>query len=109
MTPDLHQALDRWAAGAPWSVAFGLTRRQYRAGQRNIILLNVARLGELDAPGLHQLCHRFESCVWPRWRHLADPPDNAGQLNRLLHRARLYGPFPDSVRQYFSILKQCPH
>lgn len=105
---DIHQALDRWAAGAPWSVAFGQTRRQFRASQRNEILRDAARLGDLDAVGLHHLCHRFESTCWTRWRNMPDPPETAGQLNRLLFHARQYGPFPDSVRQYYSILKLNP-
>lgn len=105
---DIHQALDQWANGAPWRVAFGMNRRQYRANRRNEILRDVARLGDLDAVGLHQLCRRFEATVWTRWRNLSEPPETAGQLNRLLHRARQYGEFPDSVRQYYSILKLNP-
>jgi hypothetical protein len=31
MTSDLTTALDRWANGDPWRVAFGMNRRQYRA------------------------------------------------------------------------------
>ena len=108
MSLDLTNALDRWALGDPWRVAFGMTRRQYRASRRNGILADVARLGELDASGLHHLCQRFESTCWIRWRNMPNPPETAGQLNRLLHQARQYGPFPNSVRQYFTILKQTP-
>ena len=108
MQTDIDQALDRWAAGEPWCVAFGQTRRQFRATRRNEILRDAARLGELDANGLHHLCQRFESTCWIRWRNMPNPPERAGQLNRLLHQARQYGPFPNSVRQYFSILKKYP-
>ena len=105
MTPDIDQALTRWAAGEPWSAAFGMTRRQYRASQRNETLRKVARLANAGPGELHNLCRRFESTVYPRWRHLPTPPETAGQLHRLLHQARQFGPFPDSVRQYYSILK----
>lgn len=105
---DLDTALDLWSAGTPWAKAFGQTRRQYRASRRNVILLEVARLADVDAVGLHHLCQRFESTVWPRWKSMEYPPDTAGQLHRLLFQARQYGPFPDSVRQYFTILKKPP-
>ena len=108
MQADIDQALSRWAAGEPWCVAFGQTRRQYRASQRNAILRDVARLADLDAPGLCQFCHRFEATVWTRWRHLPTPPETAGQLHRLLHQARQFGPFPDSVRQYYTVLNNTP-
>ncbi len=108
MNTDIQTALNRWAAGIPWHQAFGQTRRQYRANQRNEILKEVARLAAADASELRHLCHRFEMTVWPRWRHLTDSPVGAGQLHRLLHQARQYGPFPDSVRQYYAILKKYP-
>lgn len=47
---------------------------------------------------------RFESAVWPRWRHLPEPPTAATALHRELWAARKGAEFPDSLRQYERII-----
>jgi hypothetical protein len=58
-----------------------------------------------STPELFHAARRFESIVWPRWRRLADPPDSANALHRILFHARQGAEFPDSIRQYERIFR----
>lgn len=42
---------------------------------------------------------RFQSTIWPRWQHLAVPPENASDLRRHLYHAHRCGDVPTSTRQ----------
>ena len=103
MSLDLTTALDRWAAGESWQSAF-MPRRTYRNAIRDRHLARVSELVDHDVGEVHRLANIFVSRIWPRWRNLQNPPDNAGLINATLFQARKAAPLPDSRRQFKRIL-----
>jgi hypothetical protein len=107
VTPDLHQALDRWAAGESWQTAF-MPRRTYRNAIRDRHLARVSELVDGDVAEVHRLANVFATRIWPRWRNLEQPPETAGLINATLFLARKAATLPDSRKQIKRILDNCP-
>lgn len=48
---------------------------------------------------------RFEVSIWPRWRHLDDPPPGTSRLREALFRARKLGRVPKTPRRLHDLVK----
>ena len=55
------------------------------------------------ARALFAAARRFESRTWPRWHHLANPPDTATELEAALFEASRAAELPVSRRQFARI------
>lgn len=82
----------------------------YRLAQRDKLLSTIARY---TPPGMKPHVylageiHTFEHRLWPLWKTLEKPPENAGEVRSNLFMARKYTPTKPlpSVRQLENILK----
>ncbi len=82
----------------------------YRLEQRNALLREVARYAP---PGIKPHIyiageiHVFEDRIWPRWKTLEKPPENAGEVRSKLFMARKITPTKPlpGIRQIANILK----
>jgi len=107
MEADLTTALDRWAAGESWQSAF-MPRRTYRNAIRDRHLARVSELVDHDVGEVHRLANIFATRIWPRWRNLEQPPENAGLINATLFLARKAATLPDSRKQIKRIIDNYP-
>ena len=103
-TAHLHAALNRWANGASWNAAFGLTAQGFRNWQRDQHIRRAFELCGRSYPDLLRLASRWESAVWPRWRKLEEPPADSNPIHVQLFHARRAAPLPGSERQYRRII-----
>ena len=108
----LQAAVDALLRGDDARSALGLDRGRYvqlRQARRNYFLRNAAAiLGESDfrtATALQRQASRFESDIWPRWRHLAQPPATASPLQRELWFARKAWRIPGTPQQISNIIE----
>lgn len=91
----LDSALGLRGARGEWPAS---TRHAYR--ERNKALRAAAGILHNDCARLAAAVSRFESCTWPRWRHMDAPPARADHLQRALFEAFSAGcPVPSSARQ----------
>jgi len=82
----------------------------YQLEQRNALLREVARYAP---PGIKPHVylageiHVFEDRIWPRWKTLESPPENAGEVRSKLFMARKITPKKPlpGIRQIENILK----
>ncbi len=82
----------------------------YQLEQRNALLREVARYAP---PGIKPHIyiageiHLFEDRIWPRWKTLEKPPENAGEVRSKLFMARKITPTKPlpGIRQIANILK----
>lgn len=82
----------------------------YRLAQRDRLLSTIARY---TPPGvkphvyLAGEIHVFEDRIWPRWKTLEKPPENAGEVRSILFMARKLTPKKPlpGIRQVENILK----
>ena len=96
----------RWMAGVlaklqrglSWSQATRMTPCKVATGIRDKHLAH-ARALVTTSSELFRQARRFESIVWPRWKMLDIPPENASALHHALFLARKAGKFPESIRQ----------
>lgn len=100
----LEQALDLRADGRGKYTA----RRLYLLNQRNAAIRAAWSLCEAESPWLRSVAladqvSRFRAILWPRWRSLSDPPDNASDLRRHLFRAHRCGDVPASATRLHQI------
>lgn len=108
----LSAAVGALLAGEDARPAVGLDRGRYatlRRARRDYSLRNAAAiLGERGdwktAKALRRQAALFGGTVWPRWRHLEQPPATASPLQVELFRARKAWRFPGSEIQYSNIL-----
>jgi hypothetical protein len=90
--------LSKLQRGISWNQATRMTPCKVANGIRDKHLA-CARELVTSSSELFRQARRFESIVWPRWRMLDMPPENANALHRSLFLARKAGKFPDSIRQ----------
>lgn len=89
-----------------------------RYRQRERLTLRNALLAELAATftgttharavAVQQILNHYAACVWPRARHLPEPPRGSDARQQLCHRIfGTPGKVPTSIRQLTDILEVC--
>ena len=94
--------------------ALGLDGGRYvllRRARRDYYLRNAAALlgesgGWKTAKALRRQSALFDGIIWPRWRHLEQPPATASPLQRELFHARKAWRFPGSSMQFSNIIEK---
>jgi hypothetical protein len=92
--------------GVPIGQALGLHPAGPSFATRDQALRDAGQCLAGDPHALAAAVARFESCQWPRWRHLPAAPETAQPLQRHLHRAFRTGlKMPQSPKHLRRILR----
>ena len=112
----LAAAVGALLAGEDARPALGLDGGRYamlRRARRDYFLRNAAAIlgergGWKTAKALRRQSALFDGIIWPRWRHLEQPPATASPLQVELFNARKSWRFPSSDMQYSNIISDEP-